>query len=216
MDPITNLPAFIRELGENFAAWRRYQLHDSDRLSKTINRLDPKFSETLLSRFEHGVLADFIQAAADALCISPETFLNPPPDSCDIIQLPDIDDDRDLDEEREIENLSWSKWDRNNDAEKMAAFKVVLRYGESQGLTDAEQDYLARMLIAPPHSEQDKYKRNPKKKCCDEPQVEAVDAFTIKRYDPQSKVTISVMFCTNCGMEWTETKNGQAQQPAAA
>lgn len=149
---------YLRQLGSNFAAWRRYNLLTNRELLRKLKREEPNLSENILSKFETGKLADFVQAAAEEMCMDVTDFLKPPPDKDTLVRdMRVIDVEEELTsepipeeyDEYQVDAMSWVKFDKNTDAEKFGVVDNVNSYAERVGLTDEERQDLIDMLIAP-------------------------------------------------------------------
>jgi hypothetical protein len=204
---------FLRQLGKNFAAWRRINLLSGPKLMK---HLDGKgaFSSQLLSKFENGKLSEFLEAAAEAMNMEVKDFLSAPPDEKTLIRdpytmakeetepdpLPGPDDD-----ELAFDAESWRKYNKNTDEEKMRAATKVLIVGHRKAYSRNEQSYLMGMLTGAPRAEGNRYRhRGRGLQCCATPQPVTVDKYTRADIDDGQNVGVaySVNKCKNCSAEW--------------
>lgn len=146
---------YLRQLGANFAAWRRYSLLTNRELLRKMSESKYKITESSLSNFEAGKLADFVLAAMDEMCVPPEVLRDPPPEEEIMLKSVQVEGSEkeepieDQSDPADIDAASWVKFEKNTEEEKSKVTKNVESYAERHNLSNEARQDLIDMLTSP-------------------------------------------------------------------
>ena len=217
---------YLRQLGKTFAEWRRYQLlSQRDLVRKTKSDQGFGFSESILSKFETGMLAAYVQAAADLMGIDPKELLHSPPDLDTLVRdhyqslpketqpseirkelmedLPTPKEDKPVIkpgrpvEEEVIDAEAWVKYDKTHPDSVLGVMEKIDQFSDKAGLSVLQHDYLVGMLIGAARAEthRDRHKGQGFD-CCREPDPYVVDKYV------RNGIPHEIVRCNNCEAEW--------------
>lgn len=211
---------FLRSLGKNFAAWRRFHLLSNDELHELIHQATGvKFDNSLISKFETGKLVEFIERAMDVMAIDiKELVVGPPAPEEHLIQDPNMVKPKEPikrvykgETEKEIDAEVWEPHDPFSTEIKQRMRGKIDAFADKRSLSATQADYLMDMLTGAPRAEQHRYAHIGKmfsktghQRCCDNKDPYVMDVFV---YNGKKRV---VQRCNNCGMDWVED-NGNLQ-----